>query len=82
LTIRLELTKIFSFHLIAKHKLTLNTKATDIDYGFGMQNDFDWWDKNKIKNLQLYSWEGTNRFYKYFWYDTNEQKAYYFEFDM
>jgi len=47
-----------------------------------MQNDFNWWDKKKIKKLQLYTWEGKNRFYKYFWYDTTEQKAYYFEFDM
>lgn len=56
---------------------TLNT-----DYGFGMQNDFRWWDKNKIASLPLYSWKGENEYYKYFWYDPVEQKAYFFDFDM
>ena len=40
------------------------------------------WHKKKIEKLDLYSWQDGNQFYKYFWYDQTEQKAYYFDFDM
>jgi predicted double-glycine peptidase len=66
--------------IIEKHQLILDPKITD--YGFSMQHDFPWWDKKKIEILQLYAWKGEHEFYKYFWYDKKEQKAYYFEFDM
>lgn len=66
--------------IIEKHQLTLN-KETD-DFAFGLQNDFEWWDKKKIKNLYLYSWKGDHEYHKYFWYDSTEQKAYYFDFDL
>jgi hypothetical protein len=66
--------------IIEKHKLTLDTATTD--YAFGLQNDFDWWDKKKIEKLDLYSWKGDQQYFKYFWYDKSEQKAYYFDFDM
>jgi len=54
---------------------------TNNDYGFGMQHDFDWWDKKKIEQLDLYSWN-KGQDYKFFWYDQKEKKAYYFEFDL
>lgn len=66
--------------IIKKHQLTIDT--INDDFGFGLQHDFDWWDKRKIKKLKLYSWEGEREYYKYFWYDTTEQKAYFFDFDM
>lgn len=66
--------------IIEKHQLTLDKKTTA--YAFGLQNDFSWWDKKKIEKLDLYSREGENRYFKYFWYDAKEQKAYYFDFDM
>lgn len=66
--------------IIEKHQLKLDTTATD--YAFGLQHDFEWWDKKKIEKLDLYSWQGDNQYCKYFWYDTAEQKAYYFDFDM
>jgi hypothetical protein len=65
--------------IIEKHGLTLDTVTTD--YGFGMQHDFEWWDKTKIEKLALYSWQG-DQYFKYFWYDTAEQKAYFFDFDL
>ena len=79
---------MFSFHcdtntvnkIIVKHQLTRN--KTTSDYAFGLQHDLDWWDKKRIQTLDLYSWEGDHRYFKYFWYDNTEQKAYYFEFDM
>lgn len=66
--------------IIEKHHLTLNNENTD--FAFGLQSDFKWWNKKKIEKLKLYSWEGEHRYYKYFWYDKNEHKAYYFDFDM
>jgi hypothetical protein len=66
--------------IIEEHKLTLDKETTD--YAFGFQHDFPWWDKKKIEKLELYSWKGERQFFKYFWYDAKEQKAYYFDFDM
>ena len=66
--------------IIEKHKLKLDKTTTD--YAFGLQHDFEWWDKKKIEKLDLYSWQGEHQYFKYFWYDKTEQKAYYFDFDM
>lgn len=66
--------------IITKHQLKLDKSTTD--YGFGMQHDFEWWDKQKIEKLDLYSWTDRNQYFKYFWYDVSEQKAYFFDFDM
>lgn len=66
--------------IIEKHQLKLDKETTD--YAFGLQHDFDWWDKKKIGKLDLYSWQGDHQCFKYFWYDKSEKKAYYFDFDM
>lgn len=66
--------------IMEKHQLTLDQETTD--YAFGLQHDFDWWDKKKIEKLPLYSWKGEHQYFKYFWYDPIDQKAYYFDFDM
>lgn len=66
--------------IIEKHQLKLDKTTTD--YAFGLQHDFEWWDKKKIEKLDLYSWQGDHQYFKYFWYDKKEQKAYYFDFDM
>jgi len=66
--------------IIKKHQLELNKITTD--YAFGFQNDFKWWDKNKIEKLDLYSWNDGEQYFKYFWFDITEQKAYFFDFDM
>lgn len=66
--------------IIEKQQLKLDKETSD--YAFGLQNDFKWWNKAKIATLDLYSWQGEHQYFKYFWYDKVEQKAYYFEFDM
>jgi hypothetical protein len=66
--------------IIEKHMLKLDKTTTD--YAFGLQDDFDWWDKAKISKLQLYSWKGEHQYFKYFWYDKAERQAYYFDFDL
>lgn len=65
--------------IIEKHQLKLDKETTD--YAFGLQHDFEWWDKKKIEKLDLYSWQGDHQYFKYYWYDNTEQKAYYFDFD-
>jgi hypothetical protein len=66
--------------IIEKHQLKIDKETTD--YAFGLQHDFDWWDKKKIEKLDLYSWQGDHQYFKYFWYDKTEKKAYYFDFNM
>lgn len=66
--------------IIAKHNLTLDNETTD--FAFSLQDDFIWWDKKKIAKLKLYSWSGEHEYFKYFWYDASDQKAYFFDFDM
>lgn len=66
--------------IIEKHQLKRDRETTD--YAFGLQHDFEWWDKKKIERLDLYSWQGDHQYFKYFWYDKADQKAYYFDFDM
>jgi hypothetical protein len=78
----------FAFHctaataqkIIEKHHLRLDTAATD--YAFGLQTDFEWWDKVKIKSLDLYRSQNSDTYFQYFWYDKAASKAYYFDFDL
>jgi hypothetical protein len=60
----------------------LRRDSTTTDFGFAMQNEFKWWNKEKIATLELYSWTNGSDYHKYFWYDTSQQKAYFFDFDM
>jgi hypothetical protein len=71
---------ITSDKIIAVHKLTIDT--INPDNGFGLQHDFEWWDKEKIQKLQKYSWTDGNQYFKYYWYDLKNKKAYFFDFDM
>lgn len=63
-----------------KHDLTMDTLNSDD--GFGMQDEFDWWDKDRIKELDKYSWTNGDQYYKYYWYDEENGKAYFFDFDI
>jgi len=69
-----------SRQIIIVNKLTLDT--TNSDYGFDMQHNFEWWDKERIKDLNKYSWTNGNQYYKYYWYDVENRKAYFFEFNI
>ena len=69
-----------SDRIIEKHDLTMDTLTSDD--GFGMQDDFDWWDKDRIEQLDKYSWTNGNQYFKYYWYDEENGKAYFFDFDM
>ena len=66
--------------IIEVHKLEIDTLNSD--NGFGMQDDFEWWNKKRIEKLQKYSWTDGESYFKYYWYDKEENKAYFFDFDM
>lgn len=66
--------------IIEVHNLVLDT--INSDNGFGIQHDFEWWDKKRIEKLQKYSWTNGNQYYKFYWYDKDNQKAYFFDFDI
>ncbi len=69
-----------SEQIIKTHNLTVDT--LNLDNGFGMQHDFEWWDKYRIENLQKYSWTNGHQYFKYYWYDIENEKGYFFDFTM
>jgi hypothetical protein len=66
--------------IIEQHKLVLD--KDNKDFATGLQHDFDWWNKKDIAKLPLYMWKGEKEYFKYFWYDKEKQKAYFFDFDL
>ncbi|WP_258098427.1 hypothetical protein [Marinoscillum pacificum] len=67
--------------IIEKHQLKIG--PYNRDNGFGLQHDFDWWDKNRIAQLDKYMWtDESQRYFKYYWYDELNEKAYFFVFDL
>ena len=79
---------MFSFHcnpitsgkIIEINQLEIDT--LNAGNAFGLQHDFNWWDKEKIKTLQKYSWTDGDQYFKYYWYDQKNQQAYFFDFDL
>src|SRR5690554_2062988 len=61
--------------IIEVHNLTID--SLNSDNGFNMQHDFEWWNKKKIEKLQKYSWTDGNQYFKYYWYDKENEKAYF-----
>ena len=86
--IRIDQDYMFAFHcndetskrIIEKHDLKLDEVNTD--NGFLMQHDFEWWNKERIAQLDKYSWTNNKGYSKYYWYDPEKRKAYFFEFTM
>jgi hypothetical protein len=70
--------ELTSKKIIEKHKLTLD--KINLDNGFALQHEFNWWNKEKISELDKYSWNNGNGYSKYYWYDNENETAYYFEF--
>lgn len=79
---------MFSFHcspksakkIIQQHHLIPDPSSSD--FASGLQDDFPWWNKEKIATLERFSWKGEHEYFKYFWYDSLEKKGYFFDFDM
>lgn len=78
----------FGFHcnrhtvskILEQHELQPNLETQTLD-SRGVEDSFSWWDPSVVATLPKYTWEGENNFYKYFWYDSTAQSAYYLEFD-
>jgi hypothetical protein len=66
--------------IIETNHLTIDT--VNMDNAFGLQDDLPWWDKKRIEQLQKYSWTDGKQYFKYYWYDRENKKAYFFDFDM
>jgi len=66
--------------IIRTNQLKIDT--INANNGFGMQDDFPWWNKDRIAELQKYSWTNGDQYYKYYWYDQDSSKAYFFDFDL
>lgn len=70
--------------IIKRHDLTKDSILGNNQEG--MQHDFFWWDKKRIDELERFSWNSDNEnkknLHKIFWYDKENQKAYYFEYDL
>lgn len=66
--------------IIKTHGFILDKSKTS--NGFGLQHDIEWWDKKRISQLNKYVWTDGRKFHKYYWYDTENGKAYFFDFDM
>ena len=66
--------------IIEVHNLTIDTLNSD--NAFGLQHNFEWWDKERISGLKKYSWTNGDQYFKYYWYDQEKQKAYFFDFGM
>lgn len=62
--------------------LNLTVDTLNSDNGFAMQDEFEWWDKDRIKILQKFSWTNGNQYFKYYWFDEENEKAYFFDFDI
>jgi hypothetical protein len=62
--------------------LDLKTGTHPDNNGSGLWHRFPWWDSAKIETLKPYFKKGDHETYWYLWYDTSQQKAYYFSFDM
>lgn len=58
--------------IIEVHNLTIDT--LNANNGFGLQNDFEWWDKERISALKKYSWTNGDQYFKYYWYDKENKR--------
>lgn len=74
----LTVNRIIDMHELKKDSLLGNNQD-------GLQHDFFWWDKKRINQLPSYSWDSDNEgknLHKLFWFDSKNQKAYYFVYDL
>lgn len=60
----------------------LKIDLINTDNGFYMPHDFRWRNREGIAKLQKYTWTNGDRYFKYYWYDEEVEKAYFFDFDM
>ena len=76
----------FSCELPTIHKIIEKKGLKSIndpnDTGLLFQDEFIWWDKEKINHLKGYKNGKENEFWQYLWYDQDQKMAYYEEFSL
>jgi hypothetical protein len=65
--------------IISVKKMQLSVKG---DPGLGFLDEFDWWDKEKMKLLVPYKKGTEAEYWEYLWYDPKTRQAYYEEYSM
>ena len=74
--------KSTSEKIIKKHSLILDSLNQSIG-STGIQHNLSWWNIKHIQSLKKYTFSTPNKqLFKYYWFDVNKEKAYYFEFDL
>lgn len=68
------------FSIVRHLNLTKSDKPDNSSIGLWQR--FSWWDSTKIVTLNPYVRNDSSRFYIYLWYDKDQQKAWYIDFDM
>ncbi len=66
--------------IIKQKNLELSNEPDDT--GLVFPDMFDWWNKEKIKNMKAYNCETEHGIWQYLWYDIENKKAYYEEFSL
>lgn len=70
---------VTSLRIIEANNLVKDTLDFDAT---SLQKDFTWWDKKSIAALDKYSYTNGKQYYRYFWYDSLNRRAYFIDFDM
>lgn len=67
--------------IIDRHQMIAD--SVKLSEGIIFTYTFDWWQKDRIEQLQSYSWKSADeRVFKHLWYDNAEQRAYYIVYDL
>lgn len=66
--------------IIAKKEMELSTEAYDV--GLHFEEEFSWWNKEKIKILKSYKYGKEDKFWEYLWYDKANKRAYFEAFSI
>lgn len=66
---------------IIKHLKLTPTEKPD-NSSEGLQPDFSWWDKEKTKTITPYSYNYKDRYFRLLWYDKENKRVYYLDYDL
>jgi hypothetical protein len=60
----------------------MNLSEVETDDGLGFTEEIPWGDRDKIESLQPYKIGKEDEYWKYLWYDTKTNQAFYEEFSL
>ncbi|MFA0964083.1 hypothetical protein AB9P05_19905 [Roseivirga sp. BDSF3-8] len=62
-------------------RLALRSDTVYFDHPYKVIYEFEWWDEERVGNLSEYNWSD-GQSYRFYWYDEENQKSYYYTFSM